>query len=105
MKMPTNTHTHTHTHTHTYTHLNNLKLGYVHHDGRDLAAVVALEGLGHRRTERAAGAVVHLLGSVRFDLVRFDLVRFDLVRFGSIWFGSVWCVGRDKTILVQANAL
>lgn len=44
----------------THTHLNNLKLGYVHHDGRNLAAVVALEGLGYRRPERAAGAVVHL---------------------------------------------
>lgn len=46
--------------TKTENYLNNLKLGYVHHDGRDLAAVVALERLGHGRPKRARGAVMHL---------------------------------------------
>lgn len=53
-------HKHTRTHTHTRSYLDDLKLGDVDHDGRDLAAVVALEGLGHRRSEGAGGPIVHL---------------------------------------------
>lgn len=41
-------------------YLDDLELRDMDHDGRDLPAVVALEGFGHGRPERARGPIVHL---------------------------------------------